>query len=108
METLAIIKADELSELLKCHHDEIKSCLYSSLPEVVISGFCNRFYNVFVSPDEVARMHSVHKTTVIEYIKDGTIEAKQEKKYGMYHIRLSDALRFDFKEMRKQLRRKQS
>jgi hypothetical protein len=112
METITLINVDELNALLKKHHAEIKSdlegSLLSGLKSQIVEGFCGRFFHVFISPDEVARMHGVHKTTVIEYIKDGTIAAEQTKKYGDYHIRLSDALRFDFKEMRRQLRRKQS
>jgi hypothetical protein len=109
METITLINVDELSALLKKHHAEIKSDLECSLlSDLVIDGFCNRFQNVFISPDVVAQMYGICTVTVIAYIKDGIIAAEQTKKYGKYHIRLSDALRFDFKEMRRQLRRKQS
>jgi hypothetical protein len=112
METLTLINIDELNTLLKKHHIDLKadleSSLLSGLSSQIVEGFCNRFYDVFVSPDQVADMHGVCRATVIGYIKDGTISAEQSKKYGEYHIRLSEALLLDFKELRKQLRRKQS
>ncbi|MDR0692428.1 MAG: hypothetical protein LBF69_05265 [Prevotellaceae bacterium] len=108
----SIIKINELNGLLKKQHEElradIEALLLSKLNSQIVEGFCNRFYDVFVSPTEVANMHGVYKDTVIAYIKDGAIAAEQSQKYGDYHIRLSDALLLDFKEMRKQLRRKQS
>jgi hypothetical protein len=112
METLTVLNIDELNTLLKERNVELKTDLEASLlSEIkgqVVEGFCGRFYNVFVSPDDVANMHGVHKTTVIAYIKDGIIAAEQSKKYGEYRIRLNEALLLNFKEMRRQLRRKQS
>ena len=112
MQTLTIINIDELNALLRQHHIDLKtdleSSLLSGLKGQIVEGFCGRFSHVFISPDVVASMHGVCKATVIDYIKDGTIAAEQSKKYGDYRIRLSDAMLLDFKEMRKQLIRKQN
>jgi hypothetical protein len=95
MEAAYIINKKDLTEVFK-----------ETMNDTLIDGFCNRFAGVMLLPQEVAKIHSVNKQTVISYIKDGLIEAEQEKKYGEYHIRMSDALRLDFKELRKNLKLK--
>jgi hypothetical protein len=86
---------------------ELEEVIQGTFEHTVLDGFCNRFRGVMLSPEEVAKIHGVHKSTVIGYIHDGAIEAERNKEYGAYHIRLSDALRLDFKELRRNLKLKQ-
>jgi hypothetical protein len=105
MEAL-ICNRGELDAILRVNEETLRETFREVSEGVILDGFCNRFSGVFISPEEVANMHGVSKCTVIAYIKDGIIEAQQEKRYGHYNIRLSDALRFDFKQMRKNLKHK--
>jgi hypothetical protein len=84
--------------------EAIKEAIKESVEDGIIDSSSNRFAGVYLSPEEVAKIHGVNKLTVISYIKDGLIEAEQEKKYGSYSIRLSDAIQIDFKELRKKLK----
>jgi hypothetical protein len=67
-----------------------------------LDSFLNKFNNVFVSPEDVALFHGVSKQTVYNHIKYGTlIPESREKDNGSIYFRLNDALRIDFKRLRK-------
>ncbi|MDR2362495.1 MAG: helix-turn-helix domain-containing protein [Prevotellaceae bacterium] len=93
----------ELSEAIReaFHIDAFDT---GAIREMAIEGFCARFSNVFISPDEVANMHGVGIATVRRYIADRLIPVEPHADNERYRIRLSDALRLDFKELRKQLK----
>jgi hypothetical protein len=93
-------------QLLALNKEELIEVIRDAFQEYLLDGFCNRYSSVILSPDDVAKMHGVNKATVIAYIKDGTINADQKKEYGAYRIRMSEALRLDFKKMKKNLKLK--
>lgn len=65
----------------------------------------NKFYNVIVGTNVVAEIHKVSEKTVLNYVNDGLIE--HEPRVGkIYKFRLSQVLRIDFGQLKKQLRRK--
>lgn len=64
----------------------------------------DRFYNVTLSTEEVARLHSVSRSTVLHYVNAGLIEKHPSSGDGKVLIRASDALLLDFSEMKKQLK----
>ncbi|MDR1561168.1 MAG: helix-turn-helix domain-containing protein [Holosporaceae bacterium] len=92
-------------QLLIVEKTALKEVIQETLETTVLDSFCNRFRDIMYSPADVAKMYRKNRTTVIAYIKAGAIEAEQRKKYGAYHIRLSEALRLDFEELKKNLKK---
>lgn len=61
-----------------------------------------KFYNVLVSAQDVASMHSISKTRVIDYAHRGLIETHPNSTDNKMYFRLSDALRWDFAELKRE------
>jgi hypothetical protein len=85
--------------------EAIRETIKEAQSEIVLEAFLGRFSSVLVEPQDVAKYHKVTPQTVISYINNGLIEAEPRSKGDTYRIRLSDALRLDFKQLRKTLRR---
>jgi predicted DNA-binding protein YlxM (UPF0122 family) len=69
-----------------------------------VDTFLNKFNGVFVSPEEIAHFHGVSKQTVYNHIKYGTLVPEfREKESGAIRFRLNEALKIDFKKLRKKL-----
>lgn len=63
----------------------------------------DKFYNVGLTTDVVAALHSVSAALVRKYIKEGLIETHPQSTDAKILVRASDALTLDFKAMKKQL-----
>ncbi len=63
-----------------------------------------KFYNSPFTVEMVAALHSVSKTTVLNYIKRGMIETHPLSTEGKVLIRGSVALTLDFKELKHDLK----
>jgi len=88
---------------------DFEDVIEEKLSKLSLESFLNKYYNVFINAEELAKIHGVHVSTVYAYIKDGLlIPEPQEKKYNNHRFRLSYALTVDFKDLRKQLRAKMS
>jgi len=89
----------------KLDREDFKKVLTETIGREVEDKIFNRFYNVFVGVNTVASIHSVAPETVRRYIHDGFInpEPKNAEK-GKFLFRLSEVLRYDFSELRKQLK----
>jgi DNA invertase Pin-like site-specific DNA recombinase len=70
-----------------------------------VDTFLSNFSGVFVGPEDVARFHGVTKQTVYNHIKYGTLTPEiREKESGAIRFRLNEALKIDFKKLRKNLK----
>lgn len=99
MKALTIYQMDA-EELAKFFNKEMK--------QEAIDSFCNKFTNTLVTPKEVALIHNVCEATVINYCKDGLIKAEPRNgKNCHYKFRLSEVLKMDFTELKKQLKIRQ-
>lgn len=83
---------------------DLKKFFNEELAKKEVESFLSRFNNVFVSPEDVANFHGINKATVYNYVNDGLLIPEQREKNELVRFRLSEALRFDFKQLRKQLR----
>jgi hypothetical protein len=97
MDLVLLSKEDLLIELNKAMRQYAEQTL-------TVSAY-DKFYNVFVSPEDAAKIHGVNKVTVINYIKDGFIETEPHGEGERYRIRLSTVLKLDFKELKKKLKK---
>lgn len=85
---------------------DLKKFFNEELAKREVDIFLSRFNNVFITPEEVANIHGVNKRTVYNYVNDGLLVPEIRIKNEMIRFRLPEALRFDFKAMRKQIRLK--
>lgn len=65
-----------------------------------------KFYAVAVGVEIVAKMHNVSTQTVRKYIEMGLIERHPNSMDAKLVIRMSDALRLDFGELKRQAARR--
>ncbi|MDR2074316.1 MAG: hypothetical protein LBP36_03025 [Oscillospiraceae bacterium] len=92
MENLHLVKEDELNSVIDRAVSDRMKAEY------------NKFYNTFITIDGVASMHNVSRQTVINYIKGGMIPIENRSEYGKYQIRMSDALKLNFSELKIRLK----
>lgn len=96
METIITYNVNK-SELIEAIHDIQAAEIESKI--------LNKFYNVIVGTSVVAKIHNVSEKTVLNYVDDGLLEC--EPRTGKkYQFRLSQILKVDFGQLKKQLRRK--
>lgn len=85
--------------------EEMEKFFNEKIANNAIDSFCRRFSNTLVTPKEVALFHNISEATVISYCKDGLIHPEhREKEYCAYKFRLSEVLKMDFSELKKQLK----
>ena len=90
--------------LYQINSEDLSKFVKQEIVEKELDTFLNRFNNVFVSPEEVAKYHGVSKQTVYNHVKYGTLVAEfRENNNDALRFRLSDALRIDFKKLRKKI-----
>lgn len=65
--------------------------------------FVEKFYNVGMTTDVVASLHSVSSALVRKYVKEGLIDVHPLSTDAKILIRASDALRLDFKQLKREL-----
>ncbi|MDR2653264.1 MAG: helix-turn-helix domain-containing protein [Prevotellaceae bacterium] len=94
MENIHIIKEDELNSVID-----------NAVKERVNAEY-NKFYNTFIYPENIAKMHNVSRQTIINYINDGLIPTEPHNEGEHYKIRMSEALKLDFSKLKKQLKLK--
>lgn len=91
----------------KLNQQDFQKAIREELSDIALKAFLNRYDNVLVGTNEVAKFHSVNPRTVKAYIKDGLIVPEVKLGENDHHqFRLSYALTLDFKELQKQLRAK--
>jgi len=85
--------------------EEMAKFFNHTMEQKAIDSFCKRFSNTLVTPEDVAKFHNVSVATVINYCKDGLIIPEhREKNFCHYKFRLSEVLKMDFSELKKQLK----
>jgi hypothetical protein len=94
MENIHIVKEDELNSVIDRAVEERMTAEY------------NKFYNTFISAEGLANMHNVSRQTVINYIKDGLIPVELRNPNEQYQVRMSEALKLNFCQLKKQLKLK--
>lgn len=90
----AVIELAGENAFLRQENDRIKSSCVN----------VERFDNVPMPVSMVAELHSVSPELVRKYVKRGLIEPHPESTDAKILIRASDALRLDFKELKKRYR----
>lgn len=94
MKTESILK--EVTELI-AEYESVRANL-ESVRESTIS--VDKFYNVALTTDVVANLHSVSSALVRKYIKLGLIDTHPLSSDSKLLVRASDALVIDFKELK--------
>lgn len=88
--------------------EELEKFFHNNMAKTAVDSFCKRFSNTLVTPEDVAKIHNVSIATVYNYCKDGLILPEhREKDYCAYRFRLSEVLKIDFTELKKQLKIRQ-
>lgn len=84
----------------KANEADLKAAMREILADNIADGIYSRFYNVYMNASEVAKLHNVSAQTVLRYVKDGRLKPDSTKGQS-YSFRVSEALKFDFVELRK-------
>ncbi len=93
--------------LIQASLADLQQLVISNVTEAKLHAFLNRFENVLIGTNELAKIHSVNPKTVLNYVKDGLIVPEMKLSENDHHqFRLSYVLTLDFKELQKQLRAK--
>ncbi len=64
-----------------------------------------KFNDKIVDVETVAKIHGVHPHTVRTYAKSGDLIHQERNEKEEYKFKLGDVLEFDFKELRRQLKK---
>lgn len=93
----------EQEVIYKASAKELKELLLEPLRREVIAEQRAKFSQI-VDVETVAKIHGVHPDTIYAYLKSGDITCEPRIENGKYRFKLGNALEFDFKELRKQLK----
>ena len=86
-------------------YDDLQKLLDEEIAAARLKAFLNRWDNVIVDTQDIAKWHSVNKQTVLNYINDGLIVPEMRpNSNGHPRFRASYLLGLDFKELQSQLR----
>jgi len=83
---------------------ELRELLLEPIQNEVRAEFRTKFNNKVIDVETVAKIHGVHPQTVRTYAKSGDLIHEQRNANEEYKFKLGDAMEFDFRELRRQLK----
>jgi hypothetical protein len=83
---------------------ELRELLLEPIRNEVRAEFRAKFNNKVIDVETVAKIHGVHPHTVRTYAKSGDLIHEDRNEKEEYKFKLGDALEFDFRELRRQLK----
>ena len=94
----------EQEVIYKASAKELRALLLEPIQNEVRAEFRAKFNNKVIDVETVAKIHGVHPQTVRTYAKSGDLIHEDRNEKEEYKFKLGDALEFDFRELRRQLK----